>query len=490
VVHHQAAILGPNGRPVLHIVEQNPDFVQSIAVAVGSGPGRPLSPIDESGRSNSAIGGGGSSGKVNVHPVPTRSRGSIIGEDHLGVAKLIQKDNKFVHSIRVGSSNNNNKVPIKAEEPYSRLLSSSTPYPPPVTRKPSVTFSEQVELVLDNNGNGKLLVKNGVGGIPYRKPSTEQDSIVTESLLLMTSRYAGGQVEHGNNATSTTTGVSNNYNNNDANNSNSRISTSNNNKLFNHHHNNGHPSKSSSNSDGLVDGQQQLPSFHRKTSTDSSESDNAAAAALNGMHRTGSQRREDLEAFSTSIRKNHPVMHILSNSGKSLEINAAADHYSSAEFLEACHAVGDIDSRHYKPSYSSGGGENDEYTSTSSSSSHSSSSGHQHSPHSQHHHHHTHHDLHHHHLHETPTRSSSHSTAECEEQQTQEGRRRPNCVKSPFGGIADHYAAAKEIAKEIESYSNGDNAKSSSKKSECDFFSSCRLNLPLKLTNQPPSIVA
>jgi len=465
VVHHQAAILGPNGRPVLHIVEQNPDFVQSIAVAVGSA-GRPLSPINELGNNESNNNSSAiprnqhhhSHGKVNVHPVPTRSSrsNSSSGEDYLGVAKLVQKDNKFVHSIKIGNGKGSIRVSQskpsseqmkqelqgqQPEQPSRVITSSTTPYPP-VTRKPSVTFSERVELVIDDNGNGKLLVKSGggnIGAIPYRKASTEQDSIVTESLLLMTSSKPMGTSDNA-------TGVSNNANN----------SNSNNSKLFNSSSNN-HPSKSSS------DGVHQLPPSHRKVSTDSSDSENFNNASSAIINRTGSQRREDLEAFSTSIRKNHPVKHILSNSGKSLEISAAADQYSSTEFLDACNAVGDIDSRHYKPSYS------EEYSSSTSSDDASASSHPNHRDQISRNHHVINGKDTHHHTDES-TRSSSHSPATTEDEEVRS--RRPTSAKSPFGGIADHYAAAKEIAKEIESYSNGDaNANKSSKKSEsCNKF--------------------
>lgn len=45
-------------------------------------------------------------------------------------------------------------------------------------------------------------------------------------------------------------------------------------------------------------------------------------------------------------------------------------------------------------------------------------------------------------------------------------KRRGSKSKSPFGGIADHYAAAKEIAKEIESYGDVNSSKTARKKSK------------------------
>lgn len=362
-MHHQAAILAPNGKPVLHIVEQNPDFVQSIAVSIGGV--RPLSPIDESATPhNNRI-----QNKVSVHPVPFTKT----SRDYLGVAKIISKENRFVHSIRIGGSN-----PLQQDEP-SRVINSSN-YPPVVstsaggvvTRKPSVTFSERVELVASGSKNSN---NNAITSTPYgRKPSAEQDSIVTESLLLMTSRPPTQDL---NNA------ITNNNNSN---------------RLIN----------SSKSSDVL-----------RKVSTGSSIVENV---------RDESQRNEDLEAFSSSIRKNRPVKHILSNSGKSLEISAAADHYSSNDFIEGVdedlHIPRKNSNKNHHVSIEDVGSETDE------------------------------------------TRSSSTNNDECSSSNSG-GNRRPRgvCPKSPFGGIADHYGMAKEIAKEIESYSNGDPNKTSSKKS-------------------------
>lgn len=364
VVHHQAAILSPDGRPVLHIVEQNPDYVQSIAVSVGGS--RSFVGSDGSNanvpRSYHISNGSSAIAKVSVHPVPTRHA----VEDNVGVAQILHKENRYVQSIVIGSPEGNSATLSS----ISKLSQSQGPPLPlqPVSKKPSVTFSERVELVAPDRNvitNGKVVVINAQPP-PYRKPSNEQDSIVTESLLLLTSSKPLGQDL------------------NKSNNSNNRS--------------NDHSSKSGG---------------ERKVSSSSSSS----------IGDTGAPRIQDLEAFSSSIRQNRPVKHIRSNSGKSIEINPAADHYSSSEYLD----------------------HHNNYHHSDDSSRDSDGQGHSYDE----------------------TGSSSHDTNEdVEVEESRRGSRRPRSAhKSPFGGIADHYAAAKEIAKEIESYSNG-SAKTNSKKSK------------------------
>lgn len=396
MVHSQAAILSANGRPVLHIVEQNPDFVHSIAVSVGGG--RPLSPIDETNLHPNVKSSyhltdaifpkhNSNSTKVSVHPVPTRNN-QTKAEDNIGVAKIVHKENRYVQSIVIGAPSPEGGKSATLSS-VTRLSQTPVPPPlallPPLSKKPSVTFSEMVELVAPKETNDKVLIKQRQPP-PYRKPSAEQDSIVTESLLLLTSSKPL-----------------------ELNKGNGNNSSNNANRLVNHH-----SSKSSK-------------SGERKSSSSSCSSSGISSGDGSGGLVQRNQRAKDLEDFSSSICKNHPVKHILSNSGKSLEINQAADHYSSNEYVDH------HNNRHTK--HKKGCDNSDDQDSTYS----------------------------------EAGSSASHKRRSDDDDRDDDGKRqclpRGSCPKSPFGGIADHYAAAKEIAKEIESYSNG-SAKTSSKKSK------------------------
>lgn len=422
------------------------------------GGGRPLSPINEANsnprrsyhltnaivtpsrqNNHSQLGGNSSNTKVSVHPVPTRNQidaNHPVNGDNTGVAQLVHKEPRYVQSIVIGSagpSPEGNSATLSSVS--NSRLAPAPPLPPlpPLSKKPSVTFSERVELVAPkqettttttNNNNGKVLITpqpegEGQGheskaqsqftsSPPYRKPSTEHDSIVTESLLLLTSNKPATALD----LNSVNVNVNGNNHNSD------RL------QLLNYH----------SSKSGVPEGERKL----------SSSSSCSGGSGCGGASRI--QRNQDLEAFSILQRKNHPVKHILSNSGKSLEISQPrADHYSSNEYL---------DHDHHNNHHKSGAGLlGDDESSVGSDGQGLSFS-------------------------ETGSSSQEHVDDDDGEDDQQQGdgdegkrRRRPrgSCPKSAFGGIADHYAAAKEIAKEIESYSNG-SAKTNSKKSMCNLF--------------------
>ena len=351
IIHHEAALVGPDGRPVLQIVQQNPNFVKSIAVAVN--PKRPLSPIAESVHSNAEGGAAGgrqlksSSNSFNskVHAMSVPQRG--INEDATGVGKLIQKNPRYVQSIRIGPSSGLRGQPgyFSSSAATAASSSSSTTTPggkkAPLTRKPSVTFSERVDYLAEGT---------------HRKVSVDHDSIVTDSLLMLTSR--GDQFEHikGNWGTSKVLHV----NNADA-------------------HNRRYASRSNSNGSGVS----------RTSGTSISENDSSEE---------NSKSSSDLEAFANSMKKSRPVKQMVSaklgNDGEG-GLPPGVPSHSSIQ-------AGDTDDDHASDERSE------------------SSTG---SP------------------HDSPVRPRT--------------PRNPPGARSPFGGIADHYAAAKEIAKEIESYSTG-----------------------------------
>lgn len=393
VIHHESAIVGPNGRPVLQILEQNPNYVKSIALAVANnGRKRPLSPISESSQQ-----------PTTHHPPPTQipkpttnthmqrpsaiaspskysQNSSATGDllhrdakstlsnkalDSVGSAKLVKKDPQYVRSIRIGggpgsynlANNTQTKRSLLEANANRRFSSSSSSSSNGPSRRPSVTFADDV----------------GGGSRPgSRKPSVEQDSIVTESLLMMTS---GGLDAR-------------------------RLSNA-----------------SSSNA-----------SNSRKTSVSSSQSksqDEHSTAAPTEIV-SAEQDTVDLEAFANSLRKSRPIKQLPSASSSS---NSNAKGSSSNNSGSQGSASDELDD-----TSSSSSNSNEGYTSA--------------TP-----------------LHERRTPINSATLTK-----TSSGIPRIHSSKShksPFGGIADHYAAAKEIAKEIESYSNG-SAKASSKKSKSD----------------------
>ncbi|CAG7786603.1 unnamed protein product [Allacma fusca] len=339
VIHHEAALVGPDGHPVLQILQQNLNYVKSIAVSV---PRRPLSPIEEShGLSENITSGNKSSNgpfRVNAMPVPQRT-GVNNTEDSVGLGHVIQKNPKYVQSIRIGPSGGLRNQPghLAAAKNFGEHKK--------LGRKPSVTFSERVDYLVEGNLH-----------VPVRKNSVDHDSIVTDSLLQMTSQE--DQFEHinGNWGTRKFSLVS------DFNNRRARAGSS--------------GSKGSSN--------------NRGSTINTSSSENELEE---------NKDAPDLEAFSNSMKKNRPIKSGLSPN-RSLEeqprpANSNKDGSGRTE--------DDDDGDH----------ENDERSESSSASQQDS-----------------------------PVRPRT---------------PRGNVVngRSPFGGIADHYAAAKEIAREIDSYAIG-----------------------------------
>jgi len=157
-------------QPILNVVKQNPAFVNSIAVAIEPPrTGRPLTPIAESkvspcpGRTT-----------VTAIPVPLRNIEPPARRpgDNIGAAKLIQRNSNYVQSIRIVPTSKGTTAFTKRNPHHPSNKSG-----PSLIRKPSVTFSETVEVV-----DGKLIPTS-------RRQSLEQDSIVTDSLLMMTSSH-------------------------------------------------------------------------------------------------------------------------------------------------------------------------------------------------------------------------------------------------------------------------------------------------------------
>lgn len=181
VIRHEATVVGYDDHygdsmsppdlkeSILHVIEQNPVFVNSIAVATEPPlPGRPLSPVAESKVSlNSAW------KSVTAIPLPLRNidpPAKAVG-DRIGKAKLIQKNSNYVQSIRIVPSR---KMPSSFGKGCSHHPTVAKYSGHELHRKPSVTFSDLIEVV-DGKATGS------------RRPSSEQDSIVTLSLLMLTS---------------------------------------------------------------------------------------------------------------------------------------------------------------------------------------------------------------------------------------------------------------------------------------------------------------
>lgn len=363
VIHHETAILTPGGRPILQILEQNPAYVKSIALSVAQNVRRPLSPISEQ---NVGIPQAASSGPQSKYNLSTS--GSLYNKDAkfhsknnnyttidaIGNARLLKKDPQFVRSIRIGGAGGSGSHTTNFGTPTKRSIlegnvntnarrysssASSTSSNTSIPRRPSVTFADDVGA--QAGGGGK------------RKPSMDQDSIVTESLLMMTSH--GGD-----------------------------------------HPLNRRFSNASSSSSGIA------TSNSRKTSISSGSAPFA-------------QDPVDLEAFANSLRKSRPIKHIKSG------------------------AVA--------------GGEEDDVSGTTNQAQATTSSGEDDPP------------LPSHIPPMPPNESGRPLSASSSSPPPRNVHHLQKSPKSPFGGIADHYAAAKEIAKEIESYSNG-SAKASTKKSK------------------------